>query len=695
MNRWRRPLLAGTVVAGICACILLLAGFWMVRSVVRELPRLPDDPAELGIRPGTEIYAASGERLFSFNQTRQWVRVDQISPYVVQALAATEDATFYRHRGIDLKALGAALWFNLRDGFGSRGGSTLTQQLVKRLFFSAQKTLRRKLAEILLALELEVLFARAYPGVESSTGAGARPVYKDRLLELYLNTVFYGANAYGLADASEVYFGRPPHALSLPQSALLIGLINAPSAYNPLQFPERATQRMQHVLDRMYQTGFLSRSARRSHNRLRTEQLIDPHREAENPAPYWVEAIKGEIARRWGAELLRYGSLQIHTTLEPRLQQAAEQAVASGLSDMDRRMGFTPYETASLKERRAYVQGAMVCLDPHTGWVKAMVGGRDIFISYYNRALTARRQPGSGFKPFVYLAAFEHGVASPLSVFVDEPMSYEVKEGVWEPRNFADLYLGRTTAAWALIKSANSTAVQTTQLVGPERVAEMARRLGFSGRMEPHPSIGLGVNEVSVLEMASAYGALAASGLLVEPTLVTRIIDDQGRELFAHEPHIVQAVAPDLALQMVSLLQQVIDRGTGRRVRRMGFERAAAGKTGTTNDNTDAWFTGFTPELAASVWLGFDDRSTHKLEDSDGEQITGGGGAAPIWTSFMMEATTSLPQTDFPGLPTLRRVAVDPHTGAINAALADSLGSTAIEVLLRQGERVAARMTEP
>ena len=687
---WRRPLLAGIAIALVGTLVILLAGYWTIRSVVRELPRLPDNPAELGIRPGTEIYAATGERLFSFKQSREWVRVDQISPYVLQALAATEDATFYRHRGIDLKALGAAVWFNMNDGFGSRGGSTVTQQLVKRLFFSPRKTVRRKLAEILLALELEVLFAHTYPGEVTPGDPGSHPVYKDRLLELYLNTVFYGANAYGLADAAKVYFGRPPRTLTLPQAALLIGLINAPTAYNPLQFPERATERLQHVLDRMYQTRFLSRSTRRSHIGLRAEELIDPHREPENPAPYWVEAIKGEIARRWGADILRYGSLKIHTTLDPMLQQAAEQAVNAGLSELDRTLGFASYEAASLEQRRSYVQAAMVCLEPHTGQVKAMVGGRDIFVSYYNRALTARRQPGSGFKPFAYLAAFEHGVASPLSVFVDEPLSYEVEDEIWEPRNFADLYLGPTTAAWALIKSANSTAVQVTARVGPDRVADLATRLGFSGEMKPHMSIGLGVNEVTVLEMASAYGALAASGLLVEPTLVTRIVDDRGRELFAHEPHIIQAVAPDLALQMVALLQQVIERGTGRRVRKLGFDRPAAGKTGTTNDNTDAWFTGFTPGLAASVWLGFDDRRSHKLESPDGDQITGGSGAAPIWTDFMIQATQRLPSSGFPEAANLRQLHVDPLTG-MRKSPSDTVTSAPLPVLLRAHERPNAR----
>ena len=349
-------LLLGTALIGLPGIAGGLVFYSLFLPVLQGLPRLPEDPAELGVRAGTEIYASSGERMYSFNQSRQWVGLDQVSPFVVQALFATEDAAFYSHRGVDVKALLAALWANLRHGFGTRGGSTLTQQLVKRLFFTPEKTLRRKLAEILLALELEALYARSFPGTATAQKSRAYPAYKDRLLELYLNTVFYGANAYGIADASEVYFGLRPRNLSLPQAALLIGLINAPSTYNPLQHPERATQRLQHVLERMRRAGFLSWSSRKRFEDLQASDLIDPHQAPQNPAPYWVEAIKAEVARRWGVEALRYGALKIHTTLHMRLQRAAEQAVARGVAELDQRMGFELYEEAALEERKNHVQ---------------------------------------------------------------------------------------------------------------------------------------------------------------------------------------------------------------------------------------------------------------------------------------------------------------------------------------------------
>ena len=666
---WIRPLVCGSLLSLIFVLVCGITGFIYLRNITISLPQLPENPALLGVRPGTEIYAATGERIYSFNQSRAWVTLNQVTPTALQALIATEDAAFYHHRGIDVRAILGALWETARHGFGTRGGSTLTQQLVKRMFFSPQKTIQRKIAEILLALELEALYARTYPGKRTTTNGTIYPAYKDHLLELYINTVFYGSNAYGIADAAVVYFGLSPDQLSLSQAALLMGIINAPTAYNPLQNPERARRRLQHVLKRMHSVGFISTITWHSKKNIQIEQLIDPQRPPRNPTPYWVEAIKAEVVRRWGAPLLRYGALHIHTTLDMRLQRQAVEAIAWGVADLDQRMGFTPYEKAAPIERRKYVQAALVCLSPHNGQVKAMVGGRDIFVSYFNRALTARRQPGSGFKPVAYLAALETGQISPLTLFVDQRLPYEINGRLWWPRNYNNRYLGMTTAAWALIHSANATAVQVSNLVGPVQIVAMARRLGFSGPLEPYMSIALGTNEVTVLEMASAYGTLAAAGLHIEPTLVTHIFDASGNEVFAHRPTIQQAIAPELAFQMVQLLSQAVDRGTGRRVRSLGFSMPAAGKTGTTNDNTDAWFTGFTPDLSTSVWIGFDARKDHKLITSDGQQIAGGSGAAPIWAHFMNAAIEDTTPKTFQRPAGIRQLKVDPLLGVESTAL--------------------------
>ena len=674
-------LVSGALTAAAALCATLLA-LWYLYGLVETLPRLPSDPSELGVRPGTEIYAANGERIYTYNRARRWLPVEEISNYAVQALVATEDADFYSHRGVDPRGLLGAAWSTLTRGYGSRGGSTLTQQLVKRLFFSPEKTVRRKISEILLALELEALYARAYPGTRRDHRGRPYPAYKDRLVELYLNTVFYGANTYGIADAAYTYFGLEARQLSRPQAALLVGTVNAPTAYNPLRNPQRATARMQHVFDRLQRAGYISAQARSGLAEVRADSLVDPRRPPRNPAPFWVAAVNAEIARRWGAELLRYGALRIHTTLDLRLQRLAEEAVENGLEELDARLGFAPYAAAPQAERATYVQASLVCLEPSSGKVRAMVGGRDIFASHFNRALDARRQPGSGFKPVAFLAALEAGVVTPLSLFVDEPREYLVNGKRWAPRNFGGKYLGLTTAAQALVRSANSTAVQVSESVGSTRVAQVAARFGLGDDLVPYRSIALGVHEVSVLQMASAYGALAASGIRVEPSLVCRVFDAAGNELFAHQPAISQVAAPEIAFPTVQLLRQAPDLGTGRAVRRLGFTRPAAGKTGTTNDNTDAWFTGFTPDLAASVWVGFDRRDGHRLVDVDGRQITGGGGAAPLWGRFMLQATAGRPERDFEAPAGVRLVRADPGTGT---AAADS-AADALVVALRRSE---------
>ena len=678
----RRPLLIGAVLTALLVLATGLGVGYAIWRMAPNLPSLPTDPHELGIRPGTEMYAASGERIYTFNQSRQWVALKDISPHVVQALIATEDAHFYHHRGIDLTAIVGAVRDNLLKGSLSRGGSTLTQQLVKRLFFSPEKTFKRKLAEALLAVQLEAFFAASYP----DTNAAGQLAYKDRLLELYLNEVFYGTNAYGIHDAAATFFDTTPDSLSLPRAAMLIGQVNAPTKYNPLRHPQRATSRLQHVLDRLVASGFLDSETRREYASLRAEDLINPGYPPRNPVPYWVEAINAEIDRQWGATALHYGSLKVYTTLDIAMQEAAEEAVAKGMVELDERLGFKPYAEASMAERPAYVQGALVCLSP-TGKVLAMVGGRDIFVSYYNRALTARRQPGSGFKPIAYLAALEAGKISPVTVFNDQRRTYIDANGrKWQPRNFKGIYLGRTTAAWALTKSANSTTVQISELVGPKRVVEIADRLGFAGPIGAYKSIALGVAEVTLLEMAAAYGTFANYGLQVSPTLIERIVDADSLTIFTHQPQIRQVIAPDLAAQMVHLLRQTVDRGTGRRVRTLGFTRPAAGKTGTTNDNTDAWFTGFTPDLVASVWVGFDDRHTHKLMDTHGVQITGGSGAAPIWTDFMIAVNEGRDEKDFDVPEDVKIYSVDPRTGKVRSK-PNKDGDQPISVALRRGER--------
>lgn len=643
--------------------IVLGAACWLVIT----LPRLPDDPDSLLAESGINIYAASGELLYTVNQRVGRVGLDEVHPHFVQAVLSIEDADFYYHRGYSIKGMIGAFLGNVRHWDRVRGGSTITQQIVKNIFLTREKFYVRKIKEILLATQLEALFERHY-------GAG----YKDRLLEIYINGSFYGANAYGIADAVQTYFGKRAAELTLLESAILAGLPNAPSVLNPFRKDQsRVLARARLVLNRMQALGFISPAE--VQDALASELKLVSGRMPQNRTPYFVETVKAEVTRLWGTSALSFGGLNIYTTLDLSIQQAAERAVASGLADLDARLGFSDYGSASSEQRVDYVQGALICLDPRTGYVKAMVGGRDIFISYYNRATQARRQPGSGFKPFVYLAAFESGVLSPVSLFDDTLRTYRVNDEDWSPRNFADQYLGLTTVANALVKSANATSVQIAMDIGPERIVDLAQRLGVQSQLKPYSSIALGAQEVTLLDMAVAYGAIASYGFRVMPTFITRIEDATGQIHYEHRPDPRLVIDPEQAVIMVNLMQHVVNHGTGRAIRALGFQAPAAGKTGTTNDNTDAWFTGFTPDLVASVWVGFDNREGGRrlVERRSRRQITGGSGAAPIWAAFMK--SIDKPLRDF-----ITPTGVAAHTVNLRSGIVDT-SDGAVTLVLPEG----------
>jgi penicillin-binding protein 1A len=607
------------------AADLFLIGLGVLAWVMFTLPRLPDDPQSLLAQSGINIYAESGELLYTFNQRVDQIQIGDVSPHFVNALLATEDLDFFRHRGYSLKGIAGALKDNILSGQKTRGGSTITQQIVKNIFLTREKQYSRKLKEIFLAAQLETLFERLYG-----------PAYKDRLLELYINGSFYGTNAYGISDAAQTYFGKPPSDLTLLEAALLAGLPNAPSALNPYrQDMSRIKTRISHVLRRMETAGFITQQERKA--ALADSFHLNPNRTPQNRTPYFVETIKSEVIDLWGISALQFGGLNIYTTLDLGYQQAAEKAISAGLANLDARLGFSPYEGFPSTARDDYVQGALLCLDPRTGHIKAMVGGRDIFVSYYNRATQAKRQPGSGFKPIVYLAAFETGAVTPLSLFMDEPRTYRVNNKNWAPKNFKNSYLGLTTAGQALVKSANATSVQIAFRVGPEKIVGLAKRLGIQSPLKPYPSIALGAQEITLLDMATAYGTLARYGFRVTPTFIREITDSENHTIYKHEPSPQPVINAEHVYMLNKLMQHVIDYGSGRGVRALGFTGPAAGKTGTTNDNTDAWFTGFTPELVTSVWVGFDNRKGRRslIDKRSRAQITGGSGAAPIWANFM------------------------------------------------------------
>ena len=629
MIAWFKQLLLkrSTFLAVLFIADILLIGLAAFAWLVITLPRLPNNPQSLLSESGINIYAQSGDLLYTFNQRVDQVQLKNIHPYFIHAVLATEDLDFYHHRGYSLKGIAGAVIDNIQSGSKTRGGSTITQQIIKNIFLTRQKQYTRKLKEILLATQLETMFERHYG-----------PTYKDRLLEIYVNGSFYGTNAYGIADAAQTYFAKTPSELTLLESALLAGLPNAPSALNPFrQDLSRIKTRIAHVLRRMETAGFITPQ---EHQQALSDSLhLNPNRKPQNKTPYFVETIKSEIINLWGTSALNFGGLNIYTTLDLAYQQAAEKAISEGLANLDTRLGFSPYEKAHPQKRDTYVQGALLCLDPKTGHIKAMVGGRDIFVSYYNRATQAKRQPGSGFKPLVYLAAFETNTLTPLSLFMDHPHTYRVNNEDWTPKNFQDSYLGLTTTAQALVKSANATSVQIAFQIGPEKIVNLAKRLGIQTPLKPYPSIALGAQEITLLDLATAYGTIARYGFRVTPTFIQKITDSENRTIYTHHPNPTPVINAEHAYTVNKLMQHVVNHGTGRRVRALGFTAPTAGKTGTTNDNTDAWFTGFTPDLVTSVWVGFDNRQDRRqlIDKRTRAQITGGSGAAPIWTTFMKQ----------------------------------------------------------
>ncbi|GIW41093.1 MAG: penicillin-binding protein [Candidatus Binatia bacterium] len=612
--------LLATVAFGFAA-----VSFYAIRSVeLPELGRLADYRPPLA----TQVLARDGTVLGEFFvERRYYVPIERIPLVVRRAFLAAEDEDFYRHPGVDLAGILRAAWHNLTSGGSLQGGSTITQQVVKSILLSPRRSYRRKLKEILLALRLESAFE------------------KDEILELYLNHIYLGAGAYGVAAASLRYFGRPVEDLGLAEAALLAGLPQAPSRYSPLSHWPRAKARQRYVLRRMVEAGFVTEEE--AARAARKPLVFAPPRGRLFAAPYYVDEVRRILEARYGSKRLYEGGWRVYTAADLRLVEAAEKALRAGLEELHRRHG-------GKEGSEPEVEGALVALEVGSGAVLALVGGYDYRRSPFDRATQALRQPGSAFKPFVYSAAFERG-SSPASVVVDEPVAFRDGDHWWMPQNYDEEFLGPITLREALTFSRNVPTVKLARRVGIGTLLAHLRRLGFRRRFEPNLSLALGSGEVTLLELVAAYGIFASGGVRAEPLFVTKIVDHEGRTIFEASPRRRRVLAPSTAYQVTSILEDVIRRGTGTRARSLG--RIAAGKTGTTNDFYDAWFVGYTPELVAGVWVGYDDRRTL------GRKETGGRVAAPIWARFMKEALADTPISDFPVPPDVSLVHVDRRTG--------------------------------
>jgi penicillin-binding protein 1A len=634
LRRLRAVFYSGLLLIGLGAAGLLI--FFFV--TVRDLPRVPEPLSRIIETPPTEIYAATGERIMLIGG-RQAVPLSGVSPFFIQAVIATEDHRFWKHHGIDHLRILKAFWVNLFGAGRVEGASTITQQLAKNLFFSFQRTYLRKFRELAVALQIEARYA------------------KSEILEAYVNQIAFGVGAHGIEQASQVFFGKPALQLSLAEAALLAGLPKSPTRYNPLRHFERARERQKVVLARMAAVGYIS--SEQAETAFQARVSLRPPGALQPAGSYFLDLALKDLEERYGSEVVHHAGLKVFTTLDPQLQAWAAESVQNGLARLDQVLRVPP---AVGGEAGARPQGALVAIEAQSGAVRALVGGRDYAETEFNRALQNNRQPGSGFKPFLYYAALEKGGMSPATVVVDQKVAIPVPgQPPWSPRNFSGEHEGPMILKRALAQSVNSVAAQLVGRIGPKPVIDAARRCGIKSPLASVPSVALGTSGVSPLEMAAAFASLATGGIQHEPFWIRRVEDSSGRILEERILSSRRTLDPSIAFQVVDMMRAVVDEGTGATVRQLGFQLPAAGKTGTTDEFNDAWFTGFTPTLSVCVWVGFDRGMS--MRDAQGRGITGGRGAAPIWAEFMRKATESEPRREFAVPADIRFVQVNPVSG--------------------------------
>jgi penicillin-binding protein 1A len=584
---------------------------------------LPDREAinDLGdMAQSTTIFDAADRPAFTiFKEQRIEVPLSQMSQNFIKAVISVEDQRFYDHSGVDAIRMAAAVLKNVEAGRRAEGGSTITQQLARTSFLTRDKTYRRKLKEVILAGYIESEFT------------------KDQILEMYLNKVYFGDGLYGVEAASRGYLGKSANLLSVDEAALLAGLIQSPSSYAPTVNLERALARRAVVLQTMVSSGAIdSETAERA--RKAEVKLTNALEVRETMGLYFKEHVRRELVERFGWQRVYQGGLRVFTTLDTDLQKSAESIVERNLQDIERRRGFTHAPRVARTKPAAkddpapdYLQAALVAIDPTSGHVRAMVGGRDFNESRFNRAVQAKRQSGSAFKPFVFATALESG-HSPASLITNLNDPILTAQGDWVPEDEHSDEGASMTLRAALRTSSNRAAVQLLNTVGIDRTVGYAEKLHVETPPSV-PSLALGAGDVTLVSLTAAYGAFADKGMVRKPVLIRRVEDSDGAVLFTEPGKADRAVSENTAFLMASMLSDVINSGTAYRARQAGFTLPAAGKTGTTNDYVDAWFVGFTPHIVTGVWIGFDQPKTIIRNGYAGEI------AVPMWASFMKVAT--------------------------------------------------------
>jgi penicillin-binding protein 1A len=578
---------------------------WQIATLVAGMPSREELRAFSAMPSANLLYDMADREVFTIaKEQRIEVPLSQMSPELVKAVIAIEDRRFFVHDGFDLIRIAGSALAVLRAGEAVQGGSTITQQLARQSV-GREKTLRRKVKELLFAAKLEHQFS------------------KQEILELYLNKVYFGDGLHGAEAASRGYFGKKASELNLGEAALLAGLLKAPSNYDPSERPEKAEARQGVVLKAMLD----SRTITREHYEAAAKtpiEIFDGLRAEEPYGRYFKDEVRRQLVEQFGEERLDQGGLHVYTTIDPAMQRAADASIDQSLLDIERTL---PKNRTAIEP----LQAALIALDPKSGEVRAMVGGRDFRGSSFNRATQARRQPGSAFKPFVYAAAVEDGYGpDDLIELLDDPM---VAAAAWAPADsHADEFEEAVTLREGLRMSSNRAAVQLLTTVGIKRTVKSAHGFGFAD-LPMVPSLALGSGEVTLSQITAAYGAFANNGAVFHPTLIRRVVDRDGAVLFESAQQPQQAIRPVTAYLMADMLRGVIDGGTGYGVRQMGFTLPAGGKTGTTNDYFDAWFIGFTPSLVTGVWTGYDQPQTIRRNGYAAEL------AVPMWTRFMKAAT--------------------------------------------------------
>ncbi len=717
----------------------LVAGLALTGWVFMLARDLPDVSGLNEYSPGsvTRIYDVHNQLAGEYySERRVYVRLEQVPQSLIQAVLSVEDTRFYTHMGVDPVRIGGAVIANFARRGLSQGGSTITQQLARTLFLSRKKTFTRKIKEALLSLRIEQVLT------------------KDRILELYLNEIYFGNGAYGVQAAAQAYFGKDVAEINLPESAFMAGLPKAPSRYTPYRNPKDTKNRQGVVLRRMVDAGVID------WNEYQAAYAADmtfkrPH-QVSRQAPYFMEEIRKHLSRTYGVEAVYQGGLSVYTTLDTSLQVAAEKAVKRGLRALDKRQGWRGpvghltdeefatrknkaprarirteltrghiYEGVVLevgddirvlveghealirpedmawarrrlngpdlkKDRKIYhkfvpgnhiavgdvihvgiksitplaytleqlpiAQAAVVALDPLTGEIRALVGGYDFSLSQFNRALMARRQPGSAFKPLVYGAAFDKGY-SPASLVMDTPLVFHdsTTKITWKPENYEKEFFGPTTLREGLVHSRNVASIKLLRQLGIRPVVAFTRRLGITSNLAEDLSLALGSSSINVLELSRAYAVFASGGMRADPYTIRRVVDRLGNVLEATEPKVQRVISEETAYQVMTVLEDVIRRGTGRKARQL--KAHLGGKTGTTNNFTDAWFMGSSANLTLGVWVGMDDHTTL------GDKETGARAALPIWIDVMRAALKELPDVPFNIPKGIVYVKVDPTTG--------------------------------